>query len=78
LRVRVQQKEQLLQMLTKKFERFTPTKWNTTCFCDTYMEIVNFSTKQKISSKSLINGQFAVIDEADFTLLIMNHNKIKH
>jgi WD40 repeat protein len=81
-------KEQLLQMLTKKFERLTPPKWKNlvACFCDTYMEIVNFSTKQKISRVNLLlympitlfDGRFAFIDEADFTLLIMNRDKIEH
>jgi WD40 repeat protein len=81
-------KEQLLQMLKKKFERLTPTKWKNlvACFCDKHMEIVNFSTKQKISRVNLslyipiklFDGRFAVIDEADFTLLIMNRDKIEH
>jgi WD40 repeat protein len=81
-------KEQLLQMLTKKFARLTPPKWKNlvACFCDTHMEIVNFSTKQKISRVNLslylpitlFDGRFAVIDEADLTLLIMNRDKIEH
>jgi hypothetical protein len=81
-------KEQLLQRLTKKFTRLTPPKWKNlvACFCDTYMEIVNFSTKQKISRVNLslcnpitlFDGRFAVIDEADLTLLIMNRDKIEH